>query len=208
MKFVARASLESASPSSAPQISISASLNVLQVTHSTALHLPVFYYVVYFSALLYRLKSCSAYLTLLTTSPQQSQTVSGLCPLQTADDAFVAALTDTVVALLGEGTSVSDVTLSKHGRRLLANQALKYTITQTNGMTTGDVVDTLQDATDSGVFYVAFSANAGVLMDDVSNLQTVDVTPTAAPTPSPKTGTYSKKSSAPLKYDYLPYLIS
>jgi hypothetical protein len=75
-------------------------------------------------------------------------------------------------------------------------------------MTTGDVVDTLQDATDSGVFYVAFSANAGVLMDDVSNLQTVDVTPTAAPTPSPKTGTYSKKSSAPLKYDYLPYLIS
>jgi hypothetical protein len=61
-------------------------------------------------------------------------------------------------------------------------------------MTSSDVVDTLQDATDSGVFYVAFSANAGVLMDDVTNLQTVDVTPTAAPTSSPKTGTYSRNA--------------
>jgi hypothetical protein len=181
--------LASAAPSSAPQISISATVNVLQVTHFTALHLPAFYHFVYFSALHYRLQSYIRYLTLLVTFPLPLQSVSGLCTLQTADDAFVAALTETLVDLLGEGTAVSDVTLSHPGRRLLANQHLKYTITETNGMTTQDIIDVLQDATDSGDFFVAFSANAGVAMTGVKHLQTVDVTPTAAPTSGPKTGT-------------------
>ena len=107
-------------------------------------------------------------------------------------------MTDTVFDILGEGTTVTDVTLSHYGRRLLANQNLMYTITQTNGMTTQDIVEALQEATDSGDFFAAFSARAGVLMTDVSNLQTVDVTPTAAPTSSPKSGgTYSKGSTNP-----------
>ena len=104
-------------------------------------------------------------------------------------------MTDTVFDLLGEGTAVTDVSLSRFGRRLLANQHLKYTITQTNGMTTEDIIDVLQEATDSGDFFKAFSARAGVLMTGVKNLQTMDVTPTAAPTSSPKSGgTYSKGS--------------
>jgi hypothetical protein len=62
-------------------------------------------------------------------------------------------------------------------------------------MTTEDIVDVLQEATDSGEFFKAFSARAGVLMTGVKNLQTMDVTPTAAPTSSPKSGgTYSKGS--------------
>ena len=122
-----------------------------------------------------------------------SQTLSGLAEGQTADDSFVRALSITLVTLLGEGTTVSDVTLSSFGRRLLANQNLKYTITATNGMTAEDVTDTLQDAMDSGDFLALFSGNAGVLMNDVSNLQTVDLAPNDAPTPSPKKGANSNE---------------
>jgi hypothetical protein len=76
----------------------------------------------------------------------------------------------------------------------LANQNLKYTITETNGMTAEDITDTLQDAMDSGNFVALFSSNAGVLMNDVDNLQTVDLNAASdAPTPSPKRGTYSNE---------------
>jgi hypothetical protein len=128
------------------------------------------------------------YLILVLTSRLHSQTLTGLAEGQTADVSFLVALSHTLVTLLGEGTTVSDVTLSSFGRRLLANQNLKYTITATNGMTAEDIIDTLQDAMDSGDFLALFNANAGLSMDDVSNLQTVDLTTTDAPTPSPKKG--------------------
>jgi hypothetical protein len=131
-------------------------------------------------------------LTPLLTSALPTQTLSGLAEGQTADDSFVGALSSTLVTLLGEGTTVTEVTLSSFGRRLLANQNLKYTITETNGMNAEDITDTLQDAMDGGDFLVLFSANAGVSIDDVSNLQTVDLSPHDAPTPSPKKGTYSR----------------
>ena len=132
----------------------------------------------------------ASYLTnsVLLSSPPPSQVVSGLSELQTADYAFVGALSTTLITLLGEGTSVSDVTLSSHGRRLLANQHMRYIITETNGMTAEDITEALQDAMDSGDFFAAFSANAGVLMNDVTNLQTVDLAPNDAPTQSPKKG--------------------
>jgi hypothetical protein len=132
-------------------------------------------------------------LTPILTSPLPSQTLSGLAEGQTADDSFVGALSDTLVTLLGEGTTVSDITLSSFGRRLLANQNLKYTITETNGMTAEDITDILQDAMDSGDFLTLFSSNAGALMNDVNNLQTVDLTPHDAPTPSLKKGAYSNE---------------
>jgi hypothetical protein len=128
------------------------------------------------------------YLTLVLISRLHSQTLTGLAEGQTVDVSFLVALSHTLVTLLGEGTTVSDVTLSSFGRRLLANQNLKYTITATNGMTAEDITDTLQDAMDSGDFLALFNANAGLSMDDVSNLQTVDLTTTDAPTPSPKKG--------------------
>jgi hypothetical protein len=59
-------------------------------------------------------------------------------------------------------------------------------------MNAEDITDTLQDAMDRGDFLVLFSANAGVSIDDVNNLQTVDLSPNDAPTPSPKKGTYSR----------------
>ena len=134
------------------------------------------------------LTACHLTDSVLVPSPPPSQVVSGLSELQTADYSFVGALSATLVTLLGEGTSVSDVTLSSHGRRLLANQHMRYIITETNGMTAEDITEALQDAMDSGNFFAAFSANAGVLMDDVTNLQTVDLAPNDAPTQSPKKG--------------------
>ena len=132
--------------------------------------------------------------TSISASLNILQTLSGLSPLQTADDSFVAAVTDTVVALLGDDITVTGVTLSKHGRRLLANMNLMYTVTATNGMTAQDIIDALQDAMDSGDFLALLSAVAGVLMNDVSNLEAVDISPTSAPIRSIKSGTHSLTS--------------
>jgi hypothetical protein len=124
--------------------------------------------------------------TLISTFPLTLQTLS--LPATTSDESETSiadAVEDSLLGILGEGSEITDITLSKHGRRLLSMVGLTYTVTNINGMTAKVVIQMLQDSMDNGNFASALSSNSGVTVEGVSNLQTVNVSPTSAPTNPP-----------------------
>jgi hypothetical protein len=106
--------------------------------------------------------------------------------LSAANETFIVdAVNDSLIEILGEGTEVTDILLSKSGRRLLSMFGLTYTVTNMNGMTANVVIQMLQDSMDNGNFASALSSNSGVTVEGVTNLQTVNVSPTSTPTNTP-----------------------
>lgn len=117
--------------------------------------------------------------------PFHDQTVTSHNAITSANETFIAAVDEAVVELLGGKTTVTDITLSKHGRRLLSSVNLIYTVSVANGMNSGDIAKALKDSMDSGEFASTLSLISGLAIDSVTDLRTIDLSPTTAPTDTP-----------------------
>ena len=103
----------------------------------------------------------------------------------TNESVITAAVKDSLIEILGDGIEVTEISLSKHGRRLLSVLSLTYTVSNIRDMTVKEVTQLLQDSMDNGDFVSTLSINSGVTIDGVSDLQTTNISPTSAPINAP-----------------------
>ena len=117
-----------------------------------------------------------------------TQTLTGIEIWQTTDSDFTDAVTGSVISVLGvPDASVTDITTTASGRRLLSGVTLAYTVSVAEGMTPEQVIASLQTSVSSGEFLTTLSDNSGVSIDEVTNLQTVDLSRPVAPAAAPAT---------------------
>lgn len=103
----------------------------------------------------------------------------------TNESVITAAVKDSLIEILGDGIEITEISLSKHGRRLLSILSLTYTVSNIRDMTVKEVTQLLQDSMDNGDFVSTLSTNSGVTIEGVSDLQTTNISPTSAPINAP-----------------------
>ena len=115
-------------------------------------------------------------------------TLAGIAVQQTTDADFTKAVADTVISVIGvPDASVTDVTTTSSGRRLLSSVVLSYTVSVAKDMTPEQLIASLQTSLSSGEFLTTLSTKSGLTIDDATNLQTVNLSHTETPGPAPTT---------------------
>lgn len=124
-------------------------------------------------------------------------TLAGIAVQQTRDADFTKSVVDTVISVLGvPDASVRDITTTSSGRRLLSSVTLSYTVSVAKNMTPEQLIASLQTSVSSGEFLTTLSRKSGLTIDEVTNLQTVDLSRTEPAAPAPGTADSSSSTVA------------
>lgn len=124
-------------------------------------------------------------------------TLAGIAVQETRDADFTKSVVDTVISVLGvPDASVRDITTTSSGRRLLSSVTLSYTVSVAKDMTPEQLIASLQTSVSSGEFLTTLSRKSGLTIDEVTNLQTVDLSRTEPAAPAPGTADSSSSTVA------------
>ena len=112
-------------------------------------------------------------------------TLAGIAVQETTDAAFTKAVANTVISVIGvPDATVTDITTTSSGRRLLSSVVLSYTVSVAKDMTPEQLIASLQTSLSSGDFLTTLSKKSGLTIDDATNLQTVDLSHAETPAPT------------------------
>ena len=124
-------------------------------------------------------------------------TLAGIAVQETRGADFTKSVVDTVISVLGvPDASVTDITTTSSGRRLLSSVTLSYTVSVAKDMTPEQLIASLQTSVSDGEFLTTFSRKSGLTIDEVTNLQTVDLSVTESAAPAPGTADSSSSTVA------------